>query len=255
MAALKKPRTPAQQANDQRLRNQAALRRASAAAPEVPPPGTSSEYVEELLVAANVPPVPRPADQGYVEQPIRRPSPQNPHLVSAEQVFMAENLGRQATTRLALDTSDTAADRAKTEGTVDDKVRMWKPTAAGYRVRSVPTGLIMLNLKNGWKTACPHCGTDCGNDPNDCTAFPPAPVVYCPKAGCTHKINLRNLAVDISTGEAAAKDPNAVDLGYGKSDEMALLRAAMDQHIITRHPQEARILIGIRPDEKRLVIN
>lgn len=179
------------------------------------------------------------------------PTGRNPALELAEQVFAASAFTRKSVTVQSLATADTMVSdsvngkRSTVTHTTDEKVRMWKPTPAGYRPRWVAGSLssIMVNLNNGWKTSCPDCGTDCGDDPNNCKAFPPSKVAYCPKAGCGHKINLRNLALDLSN-TAHKDDPNAADLGYGAVDEMKMLKAAMDAHIRVKHPREAPILLG-----------
>lgn len=187
-------------------------------------------------------------------------------LTIAEEEFMAESIGKRTRTRERMGVATVEADgtqkvrplseedslidpgHATVTHTRDSLVRMWKPSPAGWRVRWVPSGNVRINLKNGWKGHCPDCGTDCGDDPNDCPAHEPSPVAYCPKLGCNHRINLRNLALD--TAAPVAADPNAVDLGYGTVDGTTMLKAAMDQHIITRHRREARLLLNLRPDAR-----
>ncbi len=124
-------------------------------------------------------------------------------------------------------------------------VRLYKPTARGYSPRNVPVTNLPSLLANGWKSKCPDCGGDCGPDPNACPGREKMGFRVCPVPSCGKKIH------DFQAEEAVEVDvdPNLIkDGAYIESTPATRTKAAMDIHILARHPQEARAagLIDVR---------
>ena len=120
-------------------------------------------------------------------------------------------------------------------------VTMYKPSSNGYTPRAVPAGSIGVLLKTGWRAHCPHCGGDHGPDPNECPGKDPVAVRLCPVCGkriYDNRVIDANTAILMAAGE---NDPNVIqDDAYAATTPAIRTKAALDLHIWTRHPQEAR---------------
>lgn len=123
-------------------------------------------------------------------------------------------------------------------------VTMYKPDGrGGWTPRlNIPASAIGQNIANGWRVHCPDCGGDHDTmDPNDCPAHEPMATTFCPVCGKQIWDN-RIPAKQVDHED----DPNAIKLDFVNSSPASRLRATMEVHMWTKHPQQARIL-GIEP--------
>ncbi len=111
------------------------------------------------------------------ERPLRRGrvAAQGVAVVSPDEEFTLLN-----ESRLSRDTSkvDGEGEGLTSGGVVTHigsmQVRMYKPTRHGlYEPRNVPALSIRANIANGFKTACPHCGSQECEGGNTCTGREP----------------------------------------------------------------------------------
>lgn len=123
-----------------------------------------------------------------------------------------------------------------------DTVTMYKPTPQGkkiiYTARQVPVTSIQVNLLNGWRAHCPHCGGDHGAELNACPALEPVKYRICPI--CGKEVG----DTRVSTGYVESEEddnPNVIrDDAYASTTPEMRTKAALDLHIWRRHEQEAR---------------
>ena len=125
-------------------------------------------------------------------------------------------------------------------------VRMYKPTPQGtYDPRFVTVSMIQANLREGWKIACPDCGSsDCAGG-NTCTGRPPLAVRICPVCGKRILDNYR------FTSQTVADEPGLIrDANYDASTPESRTKAQLDRHLWLKHPTEAQSMgIGSMPAE------
>lgn len=123
------------------------------------------------------------------------------------------------------------------------KVKLWKRGPYGWIPREVPSHSVAPNLANGWMEYCPDCGTtDCELDPNTCEAkrgraYIVCPVVQANGTPCGKRIfSTMRTTADRHPGEFEVAD------AYANITPELELRGKMDQHLLTWHHDEARIL-------------
>ena len=126
-------------------------------------------------------------------------------------------------------------------------VTMYKPTPQGYVARhGVPASSIAVNLRNGWRSFCPHCGGQHGSAPNECPGKDQVAYRTCPVCPGAHKVF--DNRVNYADPEAVdTDDPNLIqDAAYAATTPAIRTKAALDLHMWARHPQEAREM-GLPP--------
>ena len=220
----------------------------AATAPVEPPPGTSSEFVEEVLQAAHIPAMPRP--QASIS------------AVSGRQAFFERTRGaRVATTENAEDLevrgenggvpngikrSHVAPGTVTVRHETSEKVRMWKRGPYGWTPRDVPASSVGNNFQNGWMEYCPDCGgNECNEDPRSCPAKVGRKYITCPIIGfkgepCGKHIFATGMG--LSAIPEVSDDPNELKNLYGVIDAESELKSKMDAHLMTWHRDEARVL-------------
>lgn len=130
------------------------------------------------------------------------------------------------------------------EHETDRKVKLWKRGPYGWGPRLVPSHSLEMNLANGWMEYCPDCGgTDCGADPNTCSAkrgrqYITCPVVQANGTPCGKRIFATGIA------RSTTREPGEFELVgvYDKISVQDELRGKMDRHIMHYHHDEAQTL-------------
>ena len=167
-----------------------------------------------------------------------------------EQLIIAQSQGKIDVSQE--DIFDLAVKRAQGQedtGTIRHQrpgmVRVYKPTPWGYSPRDIPVTNLPNVLMQGWKPKCPDCGGSCSAEPNSCPGREKVAYRMCPVAGCSKKV----YDFQHTETQEASDDPNLIqDEAYIQSTPAARTKAALDVHILSRHPTEARAagLIDVR---------
>lgn len=195
----------------------------------------------------------------------RRPANVMPRPAAAtpsrRQIMLATESTRQVTTEEEIndgETREVLARGARVEHTTSSRVTVWQPTDNGRWVpKEISSTNLAENFEMGWRTECGNCMTThgieddpiAGADINACPAVPKLLVAYCPT--CAKKV------VDPGMAQTAkgVRDENAVDLYQKQSTPETRLRAQMDLHILTYHPNDAAGygIVDTRPVPGRIV--
>ncbi len=174
--------------------------------------------------------------------------------ISQDEEFAAMNRGRLVAWQSDVPEEEDAltgkdgADPGITEGQHPDRVNMWLQTTNGWQMRVVPVTHIDDNLRNGWRSYCPDCGSrDHGGEPNDCPARTAIMYTVCPVCITPTRIYDNYQISAVSEIEKYFDDPNFVQIdALMLSTPQKRVEAGLVLHMWTRHPQETRSM-GIAP--------
>ena len=160
---------------------------------------------------------------------------------STKEVFLARNAGQMGDTSEGFKQGD---DSAVVGRKGPAPVRVYKPTATGYRPVVVPSSNLGWVLSQGYLPECPDCGGLCERD-----ACPSrAPVLYrvCPVPSCRKKITDTFGSPDAVSPNT--NDPNFIqDEVYLTSTPELRTKVALDAHMYAYHPAESGALAPQNP--------
>jgi hypothetical protein len=130
-------------------------------------------------------------------------------------------------------------------------VRVYKPTAYGYKARYIPATNVPMALSNGFLARCPDCGGECGDGPNDCPNRPKRMYRTCPVPQCGKKIfDYEPKEIEALENDA---DPMAIrDDSYMQSTPELRTKAVLDKHMLMRHPNEAAAAGILAPAQREV---
>lgn len=133
----------------------------------------------------------------------------------------------------------TQGDSGTVTHTTPGKVRVYKPTPYGYRAREIPVTNYSNALRNGFRAECPDCGGQCGDGINDCPVREKRAYRMCPIPGCGKKVyDYERTEIEAAKGDAG--DPHMIqDDAYIEATPQLRTKAALDKHMLGRHPIEA----------------
>lgn len=134
------------------------------------------------------------------------------------------------------------------------RVRMWKPIGrrpdgtTAYRPVLTPANNILMNLGNGFLEACPDCGEDCGDKPNDCPVREPTFHTYCPV--CGKDIYDQGTLMQFTPDAEQAADPYLVAVDDIQSSPQSRVREQLRAHMMSYHRHESVQRGLLRPQER-----
>ena len=165
---------------------------------------------------------------------------QQVRTITDDEVFQAENEDRERITKERVGINGNAADESATLlHRRPDTIAMWKPSARGFVRRVVSVTAIGPNLRNGWRSKCPHCNGDHGGGPNDCLAREPVAYRICPVCQKLLYDNLGGSDVEAEDDD----DPNLIkDDMYTASTPAQRTRLQLELHLWIRHPRTAQVM-------------
>ena len=177
---------------------------------------------------------------------------------SRRQVMLATESTRTVVEEEQFTSDDTPKGRAnKVTHETAGRVTLWQPIRGRWIPKEVAATNIRENFDMGWRTECGACGTTHGieedlrkgSDLNACDMLPPIPVAYCPR--CNGKFFDPGDDGTIKRDD----DPNAVNLYSTSSTAQTRLKALLDLHILTYHPNDAAGygIVDTRPAARAIV--
>ncbi len=166
---------------------------------------------------------------------------------SAEAMLLAKAQGtppQQTTEELSavIDKETMGGDRGTIDHTKPGLVRVYKPTAYGFKPRRIPVTNLAQALKGGFLPHCPDCnprgidGEDCGDGINDCPAREKRAYRVCPIPQCGKQI------YDYQQDIAGEQDEDAMridDDAYMQATPALRTKSVLDKHMLSLHPNEA----------------
>ena len=166
---------------------------------------------------------------------------------SAEAMLLAQaqSIAPQATTEeltTVVDKETMGDDRGTVSHVTAGLVRVYKPTAYGYKPKNIPATNLAQALKGGFLAHCPDCnpqgidGADCSDGTNDCPVREKRFYRVCPVPSCGKKIH--DYQQDIE--QTAEEDSMRIeDNAYMQATPELRTKALMDRHMLGLHPNEA----------------
>jgi len=177
---------------------------------------------------------------------------------SAEQMMIAQaqQQGPQVLTqdlRNVQGNESMGDDAGTVSHTKANRVRVYKPTAYGFKPKIIPVTNLGMVIKNGWLPHCPDCnpsgldGADCGDGVNDCPAKEKRQFRVCPVPQCGKRVY--DYEQDIAKLEE--NDPEQIeDDAYMQSTAALRTKAVLDKHMLARHPNEAAAAGIVAPAQR-----
>ena len=167
--------------------------------------------------------------------------------MTEEEEFLAQQSEPSETTE-NFSASDGTPPAVVTHRSPFGRVIMWKPMENGqYAPRVVSETSKMINLRNGWKIACPECHTNHEaspypiGDPNACPARAPIPWMACPVCGKRIFDNVLTSVTQAPVGMA----PDAESFVEIEQTELTTpaerLRYGYHRHMWYAHEQQAQM--------------
>ncbi len=143
-------------------------------------------------------------------------------------------------------------DRGTVTHTKSGLVRVYKPTAYGYKAKYIPATNVTMALANGFLARCPDCNGECGDGPNDCPERPKRMYRQCAVPQCGKKI-FDYEQKDIDAADIDAADPMAIrDDSYMQSTPELRTKAVLDKHMLLIHPNEAAAAGILAPAQREV---
>lgn len=177
---------------------------------------------------------------------------------SAEALLLAQAQGTppQVTTEnlaAIVDKETMGGDKGSVSHTTAGLVRVYKPTAYGYKPRMIPAPNLVQALGGGFLAHCPDCnprgidGEDCGDGINDCSVREKRFYRSCPVPSCGKQI------YDYQQGEDEDDDDDEMkirDDAYRQATPELRTQALMDRHMLGVHPNEAAAAGIVAPNQR-----
>lgn len=168
--------------------------------------------------------------------------------MTAEEAFMVQDIAGEKTVTTQGPDADHLTAGATIEHTRKGRVLMWKPGADGkYTPREVAENSRAILLGNGWKFACPDCGTNHEasqyppEDPNSCPARPAIAWTACPVCGKRQFDNMQWKTVE-RNAEASDADAMIVDDEIDRTSPRERVMLIRNLHMWSRHPRQAQMM-------------
>ena len=175
---------------------------------------------------------------------------------SAEALLIAQAQGAPAkvTTQPMselVDAETMGEDKGNVSHTQPGKVRVYKPTPYGFKVKYIPSTNLTQALANGFKATCPDCGAECGDGVNDCPGRAKRAYRMCPVPQCQKKVY--DYILDLDEVEDDDDEMKIEDDAYNLSTPELRTKAVLDKHMLALHPNEAAAAGIVAPAQRTLI--